>query len=75
MDLFAAPGAGGVLGAAALVFFAVIGFDAVITLAEETRDPTRTVPRALLLAPVAIGVGAALCAIGLIAAWLARSRR
>jgi basic amino acid/polyamine antiporter, APA family len=43
-------GAGGVLGAAALVFFAFIGFDEVITLAEETRDPTRTVPRALLLA-------------------------
>jgi APA family basic amino acid/polyamine antiporter len=40
----------GVLGAAALVFFAFIGFDEVITLAEETRDPTRTVPRALLLA-------------------------
>ncbi|MCC6176073.1 MAG: amino acid permease [Chloroflexi bacterium] len=40
----------GVLGGAALVFFAFIGFDEVITLAEETEDPTRTVPRALLLA-------------------------
>ena len=40
---------GGTLGAAALVFFAFIGFDEVITLAEETRDPRRTVPRALLL--------------------------
>ena len=40
---------GGVLGAAALVFFAFIGFDEVITLAEETRDPGRTVPRALFL--------------------------
>lgn len=37
----------GVLGGAALVFFAFVGFDEVITLAEETRDPTRTVPRAL----------------------------
>ena len=43
-------GSGGVVAAAALVFFAFIGFDEVITLAEETRDPTRTVPRALLLA-------------------------
>ena len=43
--------------ATALVFFAFIGFDEVITLAEETRDPTRTVPRALLLA---LGVSAAL---------------
>jgi basic amino acid/polyamine antiporter, APA family len=50
VDLLAGPGAAGVLGAAALVFFAFIGFDEVITLAEETRDPTRTVPRALLLA-------------------------
>lgn len=50
VDLFAGPGAAGVLGAAALVFFAFIGFDEVITLAEETKDPTRTVPRALLLA-------------------------
>jgi APA family basic amino acid/polyamine antiporter len=43
-------GAGGVLSAAALVFFAFIGFDEVITLSEETRDPARTVPRALLAA-------------------------
>jgi APA family basic amino acid/polyamine antiporter len=50
VDLLTGPGAAGVLGAAALVFFAFIGFDEVITLAEETRDPTRTVPRALLLA-------------------------
>ena len=40
---------GGVVGGAALVFFAFIGFDEVITLAEETRDPTRVIPRALLL--------------------------
>jgi APA family basic amino acid/polyamine antiporter len=40
----------GVVGAAALVFFAFIGFDEVITLAEETKDPARTVPRALLWA-------------------------
>ena len=50
VDLLTGAGVGGVLGAAALVFFAFIGFDEVITLAEETRDPTRTVPRALLLA-------------------------
>jgi len=50
VDLFTGPGPAGVLGAAAPVFFAFIGFDEVITLAEETRDPTRTVPRALLLA-------------------------
>src|SRR6266545_2552695 len=50
VNLLAGPGVGGILSGAALVFFAFIGFDEVITLAEETRDPTRTVPRALLLA-------------------------
>jgi APA family basic amino acid/polyamine antiporter len=44
------PSTGGVMGAAALVFFAFIGFDEVITLSEETRDPIRTIPRGLLLA-------------------------
>ncbi|MFN8584696.1 MAG: APC family permease [Dehalococcoidia bacterium] len=42
-------GIGGVMSAAALVFFAFIGFDEVVTLSEETRDPARSVPRALLL--------------------------
>lgn len=41
-------GTGAVVGAAALVFFAFIGFDEVTTLSEETRQPTRTVPLALL---------------------------
>lgn len=51
VDLLSDRGATGtVVGAAALVFFAFIGFDEVITLAEETRDPSRTVPRALFLA-------------------------
>lgn len=43
------PGLGGVFSGAALVFFAFIGFDEVITLSEETRDPRRTIPRALFL--------------------------
>ena len=49
-DLTADATPGGVLGGAALVFFAFIGFDEVITLAEETRDPTRVIPRALFAA-------------------------
>ena len=42
--------ASGIVGGAALVFFAFIGFDEVITLAEETRNPTKVIPRALLTA-------------------------
>jgi len=55
----------GVMAGAALVFFAFIGFDEVITLAEETRDPTRTVPRALLLA---LGISALLYVLVAVAA-------
>lgn len=38
----------GVMQGAAILFFAYVGFDAVSTLAQEVRDPQRTVPRALL---------------------------
>jgi APA family basic amino acid/polyamine antiporter len=43
-------GVSGVLSGAALIFFAYIGFDEVISLSEETRNPRRTIPRALILA-------------------------
>lgn len=45
----APAGASGVMSAAALVFFAYIGFEEIVQLAEETREPTRNIPRALLL--------------------------
>ena len=38
----------GVLGAAASIFFAYVGFDAVSTAAEETKDPQRNVPIGLI---------------------------
>ena len=38
----------GVLGAAASIFFAYVGFDAVSTAAEETRNPNRNIPIGLL---------------------------
>jgi basic amino acid/polyamine antiporter, APA family len=41
-------GLSGVFAAAALVFFAYIGFDIVATTAEETRNPQRDVPRGIL---------------------------
>jgi APA family basic amino acid/polyamine antiporter len=40
----------GVLSAASLVFFAYIGFEDVVKLAEETREPERNIPRGLLAA-------------------------
>jgi APA family basic amino acid/polyamine antiporter len=41
-------GFAGVSRGAAVIFFAFLGFDAVSTAAEETRDPQRAVPRGLL---------------------------
>ena len=45
------PGLGtgfGALGAAASIFFAYVGFDAVSTAAEETKNPQRNVPIGLI---------------------------
>ena len=42
--LFQPVGWGGTLAGAAVVFFAYIGFDAVSTVAEETKNPARDLP-------------------------------
>ena len=43
-----AAGGLGVAGAAASIFFAYVGFDAVSTAAEETKNPQRNVPIGLI---------------------------
>jgi len=51
VDLLKAEmGAAGIFSGAALVMFAFIGFEQIATLAEETRDAARIVPKAMLLA-------------------------
>ena len=45
---FAPTGAAGVFGAAASIFFAYVGFDAVSTAAEETKNPQRNIPIGLI---------------------------
>jgi APA family basic amino acid/polyamine antiporter len=45
----------GVLGATALGFYALIGFEDSVNLAEETTDPHRTFPRALFVGIVVTG--------------------
>ncbi|MBZ0090583.1 MAG: amino acid permease, partial [Thermoanaerobaculia bacterium] len=45
---FAPNGFSGIASAAAIVFFAYIGFDAVSTAAEETKNPSRDMPIAIL---------------------------
>jgi APA family basic amino acid/polyamine antiporter len=41
-------GWGGVMAGAAIVFFAFIGFDIVATAAEETKNPTKDLPRGII---------------------------
>ena len=41
-------GVSGVATGAAIVFYAYVGFDAVSTMSQETHDPRRTVPLALI---------------------------
>lgn len=49
-SFFDAPhGISGILAASALVFFAYEGFEEMVSLSEETKDPTSTIPRAVLL--------------------------
>src|SRR4051794_20223659 len=43
-EAFFKHGWGGVVGGAGIVFFAFIGFDAVSTAAQETKDPARDMP-------------------------------
>jgi basic amino acid/polyamine antiporter, APA family len=45
---FAPNGFAGIKAGAAIVFFAYIGFDAVSTVAEETRNPRRDIPRGII---------------------------
>ncbi len=43
-------GLGGMFSGAAIIFFAFIGFNTVTMMSEETKDPKRTIPKALMLA-------------------------
>ncbi|POX35900.1 amino acid permease [Streptomyces sp. Ru73] len=58
---FEASGSGGyalltgVLGATALGFFAFVGFEDSVNMAEETRDPVRTFPRAIFIGVAVTG--------------------
>src|SRR3982751_6510907 len=59
----------GVLGAAASIFFAYVGFDAVSTAAEETKNPQRNVPIGLIGSLLICTVFYLLVAAGVIGAY------
>ncbi|NLI74417.1 MAG: amino acid permease [Euryarchaeota archaeon] len=53
VDYFEIPkGMNGLIGAVGVIFFAFIGFEGLVKIGEETKDPTKTIPRALLLSIV-----------------------
>lgn len=56
-------GFSGVFSAAALVFFAYMGFESIVKLREETKDPEKTIPRALIYAVIITSVVYVLVAI------------
>ncbi|GHE12316.1 APC family permease [Streptomyces alanosinicus] len=59
LDVGLSSGAGGMLQAAGLLFFAFAGYARIATLGEEVRDPARTIARAI---PLALGIALAVYA-------------
>jgi APA family basic amino acid/polyamine antiporter len=62
-------GSAGVLDAAFLVFFAYLGFESLVNLAEEIEAPSRTIPRAIVAAiagSTLLYLGVGLSAVGLV---------
>jgi APA family basic amino acid/polyamine antiporter len=60
---FAPNGFAGISAGAAIVFFAYIGFDAVSTVAEETRNPQRNLPIGIIASLIICTIFYALVAI------------
>ena len=49
VNYFETPNLPGVFAAAALMFFAYLGFEDIVNIAEETKNPQKNLPRALIL--------------------------
>jgi APA family basic amino acid/polyamine antiporter len=68
VNYFEVPSSWGIVGAAALIIFAYLGFEDVVNIAEETKHPTKNVPRALILSIIIttlIYIAVALAAVSL----------
>lgn len=66
---FAPLGSAGMIGAAASIFFAYVGFDAVSTAAEETKNPQRNIPIGLIASLVVCTIFYLLVAAGAIGSY------
>jgi len=56
VNYFEAPNISGVFGAAALMFFAYLGFEDIVNIAEETSNPEKNLPRALILSIIVTAI-------------------
>jgi APA family basic amino acid/polyamine antiporter len=66
---FFPTGLHGMLSGTAIIFFAYVGVNTVTTMAEEVKDPGRTLPRAILIAMAvctALYIGVSVVAVGLV---------
>jgi APA family basic amino acid/polyamine antiporter len=56
VNLLELPAGGGhaVIAAAALAFFAFVGFEEIVKLSEETKNPEKNIPRALFVASIIV---------------------
>jgi amino acid transporter len=59
----------GILHGMIFAFLAFAGFESSAPMAEEARDPRRTVPRAIVLATFSIGLFYAFCSYAAVAGW------
>ncbi len=50
VNYFEAPSLAGIFEASTLIFFAFLGFEDIVRLAQETKDAEKTTPKALLIA-------------------------
>jgi APA family basic amino acid/polyamine antiporter len=69
-------GFSGILSATALIFFAYLGFEDIVRLSEETKNPIKTIPKALILAIVIstiLYIGTAIAAVSVVG-WEALSQ-
>lgn len=64
-----AKGWGSVIPGVLYAVFGIIGFEAAAPLGEEARDPKRTVPRAVVLSCLAIGIFYLICYYGATVYW------
>jgi len=62
----ASQGIQGILKASTLIFFAYLGFEDIVNLAEETKDPERNIPKALILSVVVTAIVYVLVAVAVV---------